>query len=144
MTTRKELADLGGWPGLETKALGSPQAGPVSVLALTTLAPGAPTEAPWDWPSFLEGKGVLELCWLSCPAGFPIQNCAGRSSILGSRCNVLVTALPKWKIPGILGGKWLLLGQQCGLPYLGDPSLSPSPPSSWSPGLEESAWNSRG
>ena len=70
MTTRKELADLGGWPGLETKALGSPQAGPVSVLALTTLAPGAPTEAPWDWPSFLEGKGVLELCWLSCLLGF--------------------------------------------------------------------------
>lgn len=38
MSTWKGLAALGGQPGLETKALGSSQAGPVSVLALTTSA----------------------------------------------------------------------------------------------------------
>lgn len=35
--------------------------------------------------------------------------------------------LPKWKIPGILGGKWTLLGQQCRLPLPWGPPPSSHP-----------------
>lgn len=94
----------------------------------------------WFGFSFSEGKGVLGLCLaLPNPGKGHIGLLGAWSHTIrggqwgGPHCfaiSVLPWYLPllKWKIPGILGGKWPLLGPQCRLPLPWGPPPPPHVP----------------